>query len=290
MTAGLNDEQSPKSCGNTMQAFASLFLDQTQIHAGYLDYVTNGSPSTMFWHNPNILLSVVKSGLSSVPTHYDFCCKHISHLSSRRGHRDIEKILTTQDSEEQLPRILFCKLAWVDYDVQSGERTISDHSFTLVKHTNFHFRLVQGYVSSPDAAASFAGFDSKSFQQSGNVYSSKDGFHLKEMNCFLKHLQCFSTSVSFDAIGYAHMFGVMHTGGTSSGFGVAPAPVRPAVASSAGVIGQPPEGERGRDKDKVVSRQCNYWPSLYHVELMDSSIIGYGSRDMAEAIDVLLAR
>jgi hypothetical protein len=272
-----------------MMSFASLFLSQKQINPGFLDYITNGSPATMLWNNPNIILNATKPVLSSLitPTTYNKYSKWLSHYSSLRGHDSLEEILITEDPEEQLPRILFCKLAWINFNchvlANEGEGDIVDHSFVIIKHSNTHFQLVQGYVSDSSTLNSecmmppFMGYNADSWKRSGNTFSSIDGFHLPKMIQFLVHLRKFTVSDNFDSAGYYKMFGAQHTDGKSFS-----------------IEGSPPpsvmEAESAVTDDILGKVESNYWPSLYHIELKDSSIIGCGSREMAEAVDAMLPK
>lgn len=141
----------------------------------------------------------------------------------------------------------------------SGSKThIKDHKFTIIKHANDHFQLVQGYIAQDNS--SFAkyvkgvhpgvhseGFGLASWQRYGNsVYNNRDGFSRFQMREFLSLLDNFVGNERFDGNAHETMFGVL------------------------------------------PQHQYRYWPSFSFRELTDDFIIGCGERPMADSIELFV--
>jgi hypothetical protein len=182
---------------------------------------------------------------------------------------DLAAFLLQDDSEEVLPRVVFCNLTWVlldnkdhnndndnaHHDIKDNDTSqedIKDHQFCIIKHDNDRFQLLQGYIGeSPTTGYCLSAWQNDDCEDPGNnglfltrSFSSRHGFQLSEMGTFLDKLHQFATSSTFDAVSYKELFGVFHQ----------------------------------------ESANRAIWPSISFRELHDDSIDGYGDRFVANCI------
>lgn len=191
---------------------------------------------------------------------YDRVSSQLSRASSRRAVSLLHSRLTYNDDREALPRVFFCSMIWINQPVFNSEPTtaqsvesdvIKDHKFSVIKHGNDKFQIVQGYIaqsaeSSGDGIPT-AGFDLKHWQEmKENKYSSSFGFQLSVMNIFLGSMLKYVNNDRFDGCTHKDLFGMEPKGGQE------------------------------------------YWPSFSYSELTDNVFIGLGERHMANAIETRL--
>jgi hypothetical protein len=275
------------SCGLTSQCFAALFFSQHQIASNYITLHTNGSDIVQLWGNWNLVLyGMWKRHLGCRPNNhsttvddYKYSTEMTTRLLRWRAASkadDLSAFLLQDDSEEVLPRVVFCNLTWVllldnkdhnnnndnnnaHHDIKdhdTSQEDVKDHQFCIIKHNNDRFQLVQGYIgeSSPTTGYCLSAWqnnaDCEDEDPPGNglfltqSFSSRHGFQLSEMGTFLDKLHQFATSSTFDAVSYKELFGVFHQ----------------------------------------ESANRAIWPSISFRELQDDSIDGYGDRFVANGI------
>jgi hypothetical protein len=291
------------SCGNTMMGFASMFLAKQHTTHIQLNSLINGPPLTCLLCNPNILLHSLHTSRSvsvlrdlTAETKYFQWTKTVSRFASMYGYSSIQSKLLESDFPENLPRILFCSLAWIspsgwinpNITTDGDSMNFRDHKFTIIKHSNDRYQVVQGYIKSAHdrksfrsgdlRTESFIGYDARSWMLSGNDYCSSDGFDRTSMIEFLSHLKAFAEGSTFDPRSYEHMFGVHVDAHRWLG------DFQPNTATA---------DSDGAGDDEQLSEALGYEcyqhiPSLYHRELSDNHIVGYGTRDMAHAMEEFL--
>jgi hypothetical protein len=236
-----------------------MFISKKQICWAALGNIIDGTPIEVFLSNPNILLYSFRNNFSNPHTKkryaYDKFAAKVSRISSSRNLESLRARLICNDDIAHLPRIMFCSLAWVQPTSEAdSEMNVKDHKFTVIKHSNDRFQLVQGYVAESATTMNNCGqqcipskgFDLRRWQESENIYSSSNGFNYILMSSFLKGMYNFCEDSSFDAVGYASLFGVQPEGGHK------------------------------------------YWPSFIYQELTDDVIIGCGERPVADALKMYL--
>jgi hypothetical protein len=267
-----------KSCGNTNQCFASMFFSSKQLLDGnHIKLHTDGSSMEQLWYNPNIVTYGLRKHVQ-YPIIDDITFgKYIGLRATGQVHQLAESLLA-YDEEQMLPRIVFVNLAWVLYENPHLGRNkstkeeeiedamnIKDHQFSIVKHTNESFQIVQGYIGSSHGNHSNRNSISNEEQTSSNDihggyclsswqsqptadrshgerrFASRNGFHRNEMKCFFDKLGMFTLESNFNAANYEVLFGVYHK------------------SSSENAV----------------------WPSFSFRELEDESIIGNGERFIA---------
>lgn len=318
--------QSFKSCGNTMKHFASLFISTEQINSNVIANMIDGTAMYCYWSNPNIVfLSLTQSQLYQklsesqpiISEYFDSAATSWCRFQACRGLISLERELMYNDYEEVLPRIFFCSLAWVtllrngssknaamtdlaspsilkelDINTDDDEDNLRDHKFTIIKHSNNHFQIVQGYIGDQeilcanaksrleinnklqiDKPMPFMGQDLREWQSSDNIYCNRLGFDRETMQGFLVRLKSFASNDSFDPHMYKSMFSVLHL------------PLQ--QLSSVVDI-----NNDGVDKSRAVGSlflhengKDIYWPSLSFRELTDDYIVGCGHRDVAISLE-----
>jgi hypothetical protein len=260
------------SCGLTSQCFAALFFSQNQIASNYITLHTNGSDIVQLWDNWNLVLyGMWKRHLGRRPNHstggYKYSTKMTTRLLRWRAASkadDLSAFLLQDDSEEVLPKVVFCNLTWVllhnkdhnknsaHHDIKdndSSQEDVKDHQFCIIKHNNDRFQLLQGYIGESPTGYCLSTWQNACEDPSDHdfvtrSFSSRHGFQLSEMGTFLDKLHQFAISSRFDAVSYKELFGVFHQ----------------------------------------ESANRAIWPSISFRELPDDSIDGYGDRFVANSI------
>lgn len=233
-----------RSCGNTMMMLASLFVSKEQSSMAQLDNIINGNPFYCLASNPNILvhsfraqhfMQSFKESSKSVqvfrPEEKNYrLLKGISKFTAGVGFNNLRSCLLDSDEDINLPRVFFCSIAWIsplawmNPNENIDTLSIKDHKFTVIKHTNDRYQIVQGYIPNDNdrrwrsfkvdecnkmhASSPFTGYDQRSWLLSGHAYSAQQGFSKTSMVSFLSHLGAFTTGKQFDSHSYAQMFGV----------------------------------------------------------------------------------
>lgn len=242
--------------------------------------------------NPNIILHSLQSARKdtkfnsvALEEKYFSVAKTLSTVAATYGFNSLYRKLLKVDHAHDLPRILFCSLAWVSpsgwsnpylWREESDSLNFRDHKFTIIKHSNNRYQIVQGYLPSRhDRCRSahtkdfdkncFLGYDARSWMMSGHSYSSSDGFDRSKLTEFMSHLHQFASGDKFEPLSYENMFGV-HTD----------------AHRWLGNFGQQTPTVSDADRGNVG---YTHIPSLFHRELTDNHIIGCGSREMAHEID-----
>lgn len=186
----------------------------------------------------------------------------------------------TADLPTNLPRILFCSMVWItpnlnhtlcdNNDNQNNNVTdigkyIKDHMFTIIKHNNNSFQLIQGYIELNDmdiskeqeqgllkSGKSSPAFGLSAWQNKHDLsklldnYSNRNGFDKIQMYSFILYLFKFSNDSKFDANSHQKMFDVLLINGEK------------------------------------------YWPSLNYSELTDNFIIGNGERNISNNLETYI--
>ena len=165
----------------------------------------NGSDINQLFRHPNIFFNNATRYLSLRL----WIQKVLLTYSSVGGFNRLCSAVTNNDCMTLLPRVYFCSLVWTT----PGLQHVHDHKFTLLKHTNDNYQMLQGYVAQENTSSD--GFGLREWQLSGNRYASCNGFSLLEMNSFFEYLSGFASNDAFDDIGYNAMFGVSLPGGGS---------------------------------------------------------------------------
>jgi hypothetical protein len=242
-----------------MRCFASLFFSAKQIQWVALGNIVDGRPIQTFLDNPNFLfLSASRSVVSSSTRNsLNIVANKFSRISSSHCLRGLSFILLNSDGTRKLPLVVFCSLTWITQpNAKEEKETIGDHKFSLIKHDNNHFQLIQGYkcqsqedcISSSSRSSSYdciesEGFHLSSWQSSKHAYSSSDGFQRSTMQVFLDSLADFIRNSRFDGENHEECFG---------------------VKPRSGMI---------------------FWPSFSFRVLDDSLIIGCGEKPLANALE-----
>mmetsp|Transcript_12699 Transcript_12699/g.19072 ORF Transcript_12699/g.19072 Transcript_12699/m.19072 type:complete len:132 (+) Transcript_12699:586-981(+) len=81
-----------------------------------------------------------------------------------------------------------------------------DHKFTLIKHNNERFQIIQGYVETPQVTAGFGLTDW--YQMKHIDHSNPAGFNLAVMESVFTKLEHFTSDEFFNAQIYKELFGV----------------------------------------------------------------------------------
>lgn len=275
----------PMSCGHTVQCLLSLFVSQKQIHPSSLDYIINGTPLGQLLSIPNVILHGYRIAYTNYL--YNLCgyvhtiedtiryrrlSRSISKRSAKHGLDRLQTALFKVDEDVHLPRVLFCSIVWVHPEclgpngtvvdgIAHAEYGIWDHKFAIIKHSNDRFQILQGYIK-VDATSSDPGattvaptnilksgdFGLADWQKSGLAYSYPDGIDRRCVDTFVEGLERFVQDDAFNYEEHERLFGVN--------------------------LRSEKDADRGQ-----------YWPSLFHCELEDVDIIGYGERPIADAIE-----
>lgn len=206
-TTKLAKQQEP-SCGHTSQCFASLFFSREQIEANHIIRYTNGSEVDQLWDNWNLVIFGYywrQWGFPATST----CTQMAAQLLRARATQKafaLSAFLLDDNCPKDLPRVIFCNFTWVVLDAKattSGdvEEIVKDHQWVIIKHSNDHFQLVQGYLN---------GYCLSRWQEKRQLYASRHGFSSTHMAAFLDRLQHVCRSPLFDAQSYQSLFGVLH--------------------------------------------------------------------------------
>lgn len=280
--SGSNNNDDTQSCGRTMRCFAALFLGKQQTNYPQMEYLLNGTAGIQLLNHPNIVMhSFAHQNFNLLFAGHDLnkgfknCAAFVSRQSSQRGFRILQSAINQYDDESVLPRVLFCSLAWVSPEATvmdtlsprfiiqrslCASHFINDHKFTIIKHSNTRFQLLQGHIEQsfecgPNLGTilNIPGLDTLGFglaewQRHESMFSSRHGFAAVDMAVFLISLRKFVENEQFDGVDYESMFGVRPSGGHA------------------------------------------YWPALSHRELADSSIVGCGERHYADAVEASLVK
>lgn len=255
------------SCGSTMACFATIFLSKTQISDHGIRDVINGTNFNQFMNNPNILLHSIKSGFC-VDAANKFCHSLTSAIGSSISRYvaqgNVEKFanrLFGSQQPQEFPLIMFCSMAWTfpthdqrpdKYESvieETAKNDIGDHVFTIIKHNNEHFQMIQGYVEQRyycddlEGEIHYPSLNLHQWRKGGCQYSSHEGFSRSSMVLFCDSLGRFVEGARFDSLEHKEMFGV--------------AP---------------------RGNDHV------HWPSFNFMELCDHHIEGCGERSLIESM------
>ena len=84
---------------------------------------------------------------------------------------------------------------------------IKDHKFTIIKHSNENYQIVQGYITQNSKNKGFGNSDWQKMVD--NKYSSCDGFDKESMTTFLTTLGTFvDNKTVFSTIDHYNMFGM----------------------------------------------------------------------------------
>jgi hypothetical protein len=240
------------SCGQTIRCFASLFFSSKQNSGVNLSNIIDGHPFLVMLSNPNFSFYSFRTTGPKMTTRtkalYDRGASSISRFASSFFLSSFSSEMLSVDIENTLPRVLLCSLTWISIDGEMEEQQIQDHKFSLIKHDNSRFQIVQGYIAS-QLDDTCLGFGLCEWQESGHFYASADGFDKTKMTIFLKSMENFCTNdATFDSKNYASMFGV-----------------------------QP-----------KVSEGKKYWPSFSFQEVTDDLIIGHGEKPIADALETTI--
>jgi hypothetical protein len=264
------------SCGSTMGCFAALFLSNTKLSDTEIRDVISGANITQFMNSPNLLLLSMKSSMCK--GQQDELChtvtssigSSLSRFVALRNVRKLTELLDRLHTAEEFPIVMFCTMSWafpvihnthellvnpqVDhigmdqagYDENNKQR-IGDHVFTLIKHSNVHFQMVQGYIEqnyySTDLCSDVhsPSMDLSGWRRTHSAYASHAGFSLQSVQNICVSLNRFANDSYFDSNGHNSIFGVK------------------------------PQGNRQL-----------YWPSFNFIELGDHHIDGCGERSLIE--------
>lgn len=150
------------SCSNTMACFISLFVANSQIGRSQLDNFMNGSPIKVATSNPNIVLSLSKDYVKRILKNinllnplfsysYNKMAQKYSHYVANKQFQILSDKLLSQDESIHLPRIFFCSITFVTSNHEKEMKILRDHKFTIIKHTNMNYQLVQAYIGTPIA-------------------------------------------------------------------------------------------------------------------------------------------
>lgn len=211
------------SCGLASQCFASLFFSQQQIASFHIVRHTNGSDIAQLWDNWNLLLyGQLKRYSRANCWKINDWAERISKLLRFRAElkaNELSASILRIDSDAELPRVVFCNLTWVllhdrsthpavNIDTCSDpSNDVKDHQWSIIKHANDHFQIVQGYIgTSSSRGHCLSGWQDSSI----SPFSSRHGFGLSKMRSFLTEIHQFATSPAFDAESYKSVFGVFH--------------------------------------------------------------------------------
>lgn len=275
-----------RSCGATNSAFASLFFSRKQLSNNAVQLHTNGSSFEELWNNMNIVFWSMRTKIQitrrSDVQHY---MAGVFSASAERHVVALRCSLFREDTDAELPRVVFCNCSWVLYDspASDGEDDtgIKDHQFCLIKHAADRYQLVQGYISSKDGNHSDSplshssksehadglqgGYYLSEWQNQisiqkvngvasdclhGRRFAASSGFSATEMLSFLGSFASFAApNQRFDAGSFKQLFGVFE-------------------ASSSG---------------------RRIYPAVSFRELEDSAIDGFGERVLADRIGLALA-
>lgn len=260
------------SCGSTMGCFAAIFLSRNQLSDHGIRDVISGSNFTQLINNPNILLHSLKSSICNTTEEKpnntlcnSFTSTIGSSISRYIAQGNVGKLmdrLFQRQSPEEFPLVMFCSMTWtfpsghgdnsnVCHKGQNfGEDTpinVGDHVFTIIKHSNSHFQMVQGYLeqqyysSELRVDVSSPGMNLVDWRKSGSQYSTHRGFSEDIMLSFCESLDRFVRDPRFDSKQHKQMFGVTPKGNDAA-----------------------------------------YWPSFNFMELCDHHIEGCGERSLIE--------
>jgi len=145
--------------------------------------------------------------------------------------------LLQRDDESSFPRVFFVSIVWVSTTPnvnpnvnhaaaeEEGEvkreknygsndiQELNDHKFTLIKHSNEQYQLVQGYVAG-SGRQTHEGFGLLSHQASlTNEFASSTGFERNGVKRLLSYLTKFIEDDRFSSKNYEDAFGVYLKGG-----------------------------------------------------------------------------
>lgn len=263
------------SCGSTRNLFAAIFLAKSQLNDMDINNITNGSNLTQFLNNPNILWHGLRRFFCTYDASVHNDCrritsqigKSISQFRARSNLTSLQQRLLHQNEVQEFPLVMFCSMTWTfprhflssnplkstlqaKSDTDDNINDIEDHVFTIIKHSNDHFQLVQGYIekSSLENVEELhsAGMELRDWQKSASNFSCRRGFSESSMTKFISHLDQFVEDERFDSGNHKDMFGI--------------------------------SPERHHEQ---------YWPSLSFMELADEDIIGCGERELVEHMQTL---
>jgi len=204
----------PFSCGFTMSCMLGLFLNHTQYASrSTVGYILDGPPIFQLVSNPNILLCSLRQLIAPVvcnEVRYDAMARAISKRASIKACAALKFDLLQADVSNYLPRVFFCSITWI---IASGISSIDimDHKFTLIKHSNERFQILQGYVNTPEVTSGFGLTDW--YKMKHISHSNPAGFNLAVMETVFTKLEHFASDELFDAQIYEELFGVHIKGG-----------------------------------------------------------------------------
>jgi hypothetical protein len=233
---------------------------------------TNGSDMVQLWDNWNLVLYGMwrqrygwddDIGQGDASSTMDSVARLFRYRASTKSD-DLFASLLRSDPSEKLPRVVFCNLTWVllhennandcfedgHRGDEDGSRDIKDHQWTIIKHGDDSFQVVQGYMDDNDTTTMSKGCCLSSWQnhpQPGR-FASRHGFSAAELTVFCGGIRRFAISPCFDALSYQQLFGMWHP--ASNGVAV--------------------------------------WPSVSFRELDDDSIEGYGDRFAAHSVEAAM--
>jgi hypothetical protein len=139
----------------------------------------------------------------------------------------------------------------LDNDVE----TVTDHVFSIVKHTNTNFQVVSGFCEQSEQQPSVS---LAQWQASGNPYCAQEGFGKSSMLSFLELLRTFSSSAKFDAPNFAALFNTRYN-------------------------------YRQQSNKQGGVRDC--WPSFTAVELdEDAAVDGFGCHVFPNAVERIMMK
>jgi hypothetical protein len=184
----------------------------------------------------------------------NFIASPICRYIARRNFISLSNQLLGNDDDHLFPRIFFCSLVWTFTESHNVDdqmkNSVGDHKFTLIKHSNQHYQLIQGYIATSyvENGVKFRskGLDLHNWRMKGSKYSKIEGFCYEMMRNFLGELCHFVEDNTFNAHRHENMFGV-----------------------------------------KPYGQYLDSWPALSHVELHDQDIFGCGERSYVEYIEKL---
>ncbi len=224
------------TCGNTMRCFLSLFLDDRNIHSNNLDYLMNGNVFQQFYNNTNVLFYTYNR--------WEDVFKDINDKICGNNFLKLKKSILQDNDNEILPRLLFVSLVWSSKSNHNSlTAALNDHKFTIIKYDNDNYRLIMGHINTSSSGsdhASDSGDNSiglTAYKLKTNAFNDVEGFDKNMMLQFLDLMEVYVRQKTFNSNIYKDMFSVTTT--------------------------------NNQDHDL-------YMPSLYHFELLDSALSGYG--------------
>ena len=275
------DAASTRSCGLTSHCFASLFFSRNQMASNHHHMHTNGSDVVQLWENWNLCAyGHMHQRQRQIMLGTGTANKLVANVFRSRAMARADSLsssLLQVDAPEELPRVIFCNMTWIllhdsngsnnninntnmtprdeisCMDEVTSQQDVKDHQWSIIKHDNDCFQIVQGYIdfvgnSSRNNSNGYCLSDWQNQSRhtdKGGRFTSRNGFSNRSMTRFLIGLRAFASSPTFDAASHMSLFGVFH-----------------------------------HESDNIA-----VWPSVSFREITDDSIDGHGCRFVAHGIE-----